>query len=168
VYESDSKKVMADTFQGMSAQFRELAQTLPLRANEAKKTLASTIENDLLQVTPVDTGQAVSNWQVTVDTPAEDTVPPYAPAREGYMKGVRTWTHRADPSQTRVDNASSALDVSRPIIAGAQPGQPIFITNSVDYIQALDDGHSSQAPALFVDRAIILGRDVLSRVTITD
>ena len=162
---------MADTFQGLSAQFRELAQTLSVRANEAKKTLASTIENDLLQVTPVDTGQAVSNWQVTLTAPAEDPIAPYAPAREGYMKqskGVRTWTHRDDPSQIRADNSSAALEVSRPIIAAAQPSQPIFITNALDYIEVLNQGHSTQAPALFVDRAIILGRDVLSRVTITD
>jgi hypothetical protein len=163
---------MADTFKEMSAQFRELAQTFPLRVNAVKKIMASTIENDLLQITPVDTGAAVSNWQVTLDTPAVEPIPAYAPALEGRSKGnrgERVWTHTADPQQTRVDNAAEALEVSRPIIASAQPGQLICLTNALHYIQYLDrDGHSQQAPALFVDRAIILGQDVASRVRITD
>jgi hypothetical protein len=162
---------MANTFGELSKQFRELAATLPIRANQAKQVLASTVDADLLRVTPVDTGQAVSNWQVTLDTPATEPIPAYAPAHEGYMKqtkGVKAWTHKAPPEVTRQANAAPASEAARTTIQAAQPGQPIYITNPLDYIELLDQGHSSQAPALFVDRAIILGRDVLSRVRITD
>lgn len=162
---------MANTLGELSRQMRQLADTLPERANEAKQTLASTINADLLRVTPVDTGQAISNWQVTLDAPATEPRPPYAPAHEGYMKqteGVKSWAHKADPEVTRQANSAPASEAAKATIDSALPGQPIYVTNPVEYIELLDQGHSSQTPALFVDRAIILGQEVLSRVRITD
>lgn len=163
---------MASTFKNLAIDFRELSSTLPERANRAKQVAASTINNDLLQITPVDTGLAVSNWIVTLDTPSTETRSAFIPAKEGYSKqtkGVKNWTHRGDPESTRQANIAPASELARATIESAAPGQPICIANNLDYIQLLDTppGHSSQA-VKFVDRAIILGREIASRVTITD
>lgn len=159
---------MAKTLGELSKQLRQLAVSLPGQANELKKSVASTINFDLLQTTPVDTGLAVSNWQVNLDSPATEPRPAFVPSREGYMKqsdGVKNWTHREDTEQTRQQNIAPALDLAKQVIDTAQVGQPIHITNVLPYIQALDEGHSDQA-ALFVDRAIILGTDLTSRATL--
>ena len=161
---------MTSTLKGLSAQLRQLADELPIRANRIKQETARVVNFDLLQTTPVDTGQAVSNWQVTNGEPATDPRPAFVPSPEGYMKqadGVKTWTHRGDTEATRQANIQPALKIAEEVIAAATPNEPICITNVLPYIQALDEGHSQQA-ALFVDRAIILGRDVASRVRITD
>ena len=161
---------MTGTLGQMSKQLRNLAQTLPERVNTIRKQIARTINFDLLQTTPVDTGNAVSNWQITLDSPAEDIRPAFVPYKEGYMKqtnGERAWTHRANTEVTRQQNIGPAMELANQTIDSATPEQPIHITNNLPYIQALDEGHSTQAE-LFVDRAILLGSDVVSRAKIID
>jgi hypothetical protein len=41
-----------------------------------------------------------------------------------------------------------------------KPGEQIHITNNAPYIRQLNDGSSKQAPAGFVERAILIGRKV--------
>jgi hypothetical protein len=161
---------MASTLGQMAAQFRNLAETLPERANAVRKQIARTINFDLLQTTPVDTGQAVSNWQVTLDEVPEGIRPAFVPSREGYMKqkdGEKSWVHRVDPELTRQQNIAPAMDLANQTIDATLPNQVINITNNLDYIQALDEGHSEQAQ-LFVDRATLLGADIVSRAKIID
>lgn len=156
------------TLEDLANGMKSLAQGLPAKANQLKKDIASTVNFDLLQTTPVDTGQAVSNWIVQNASASEETRPPFAPNREGYMKqssGARAWTHRVDAEVVRQANVAPALALAKETINQAQPGEPIHITNNLDYIQALDEGHSSQAEN-FVERAIILGTDLQKRAKI--
>jgi hypothetical protein len=159
---------MASNLKSFAQQIRYLANNLPQQANEVKKQIARTVDFDLLQSTPVDTGQAVSNWQVTLNTPADNVRPAFAPPPEGYMKqtnGVRVWTHRADPEATRQANLAPAMQLANQTIDAAQPSDVVHITNNLPYIQALDEGHSSQAEN-FVDRAILLASDIVKRANI--
>lgn len=159
---------MARTLGDLAKQMRELAVNIPLRANDLKKNVTRTINFDLLQTTPVDTGLAVSNWQVQLDSAATEPREAFVPTPEGYMKqkdGIRNWTHRGDPEVTRQANIEPALELANQTIESATPEQTIHITNVLPYIQALDEGHSAQAQ-LFVDRAIILGRDLVSRANL--
>jgi adenylosuccinate lyase len=159
---------MANTLGQFAKDMRQLAEELPQRANKVKQTVARTINFDLLETTPVDTGQAVSNWIVTLDEPASETRPAFVEVAEGGMRGpagAKQWTHRADTEATRQANIAEALPLANQTIDSATPEQPIYITNNLDYIQALDEGHSAQAQN-FVERAIILGRDVLNRANI--
>jgi hypothetical protein len=159
---------MANSLSEVSKQLRQLAKNLPLRVNDLKKDVTKTINFDLLQTTPVDTGQAVSNWQVQLDSAAEGIRPPFVDTPKGFMKqtsGVRAWNHRSDPEVTRQANIGPALEVASATIEQAQPGQEIHVTNNLPYIQALDEGHSSQAQN-FVSRAIILGRDLVTRANL--
>lgn len=161
---------MVSTLAEMSKMLRSVAESLSERANTVRKQIVRTVNFDLLQTTPVDTGQAVSNWQVTVDEIPEGTRPPFVLSREGYMqqrKGEKSWVHRVDSEYTRQQNLAPAMQLANATIDAAKPDETIIITNNLPYIQALDEGHSSQAQN-FVERAILLGQDVVTRARIVD
>lgn len=150
---------MAD-LNDLAASMYKLATRIPVFGNQVAKDTASTILKDLTQVTPTDTGAALSNWQLTLDSPAVGIVSPFAPSPKGTTrKGV--WTHRVDPLITAQANAQPTLDAGLIVLQGKAPGQSIFIANNLEYIAELDAGSSQQVPAAFVDRAMILGFAVI-------
>jgi len=81
--------------------------------------------------TPVDTGWARANW-----------VPAIGRAFEG-VAGSRTNV------SSGAQSAGQASLLSYRIAMG-----PIYVSNNVPYILALNDGHSPQAAAHFIERAI--------------
>lgn len=135
-------------------------------ANKVAQEAAKAIIRDLVQVTPVDTGAALSNWEVTLGAPSQGILSTFWPSPKGRMiKGK--WVHTVDPSITFRVNADATATHAWTVIMNKQPGIDLFITNNIPYIQALNNGTSSQAPAGFVDRAIILGNQVASRARLT-
>lgn len=80
--------------------------------------------------TPVDTGHARGNWQTSVGRA---------------ITGERAVFDKAG-GETIMEGAS--------IIATVLPYAAIFLQNNVEYIGSLNDGHSKQAPAGFVEVAI--------------
>ena len=95
------------------------------------RKLALDIAANLIETTPVDTGWARSNWVPSVGSPYDNPVG----TREGLDRG---------PQQSGMAEIGS-YQVSL---------GPVFISNNVPYIQILNDGHSQQAPAGFVQMAI--------------
>lgn len=75
-------------------------------------------------------GRARANWLVGLGAPVSGAV------------------DTVDPSGGGVLSAGSSA------IGGAAPGMAIHITNNLDYIEALNDGHSHQAPSAFVEAAV--------------
>jgi hypothetical protein len=72
--------------------------------------------------TPVDTGRARGNWQVTIKMPAQGTLPLCdKTGDEVVAKGVAA-------------------------ISLLPPGQVVWISNNVEYIEFLEEGSSRQAP----------------------
>jgi len=124
------------------------AEKVRIRAlgNEAKVTVAIAIVKDLVNVTPVDSSKALSNWQVSLRTPVGKAV-------DAYFTGVR--------GSTQELSAATALAKARSILALAKPGQAVFISNVLPYIQRLNEGYSGQAPAGFVERSVMIGRAAL-------
>lgn len=121
-----------------------LANTLPLVvASNVSIAAAKFILADLLAVTPVDTSQAISNWQIGLDRPIINTIPPYFPGKGG---------------QTAQASREAAWRAALSILATKKPGQAVYLGNALPYIRKLNDGSSSQAPAGFVERAILIGR----------
>jgi hypothetical protein len=116
----------------------------------------------LTEVTPADVGDAISNWQVSIEAPARGVIPAFAPSPRGRMIHGK-WTHTVDPQITRSNNAPIAQAKAQAILEGKQPGQSIFITNELPYIKKLDSGSSDQAPAGFFDRALIVGKLALDK-----
>ena len=95
-----------------------------------QRTATLDIWTMLTKATPVDTGRARASWIATVGKPSSK-VP-------------------------EADGDSYALE--RPIgLAKTKMGVPNFIVSNLVYMTRLNEGHSLQAPALFIERAVAKG-----------
>jgi hypothetical protein len=128
-------------------------------ANLRKREAVLAIEMGLTQTTPIDTGAAISNWLVSLDSPREDIIEPYAPSSQG----VHSHATHGDVAGAGY-NAAGAMELAQAIVAESAPGQAIFIANNDPAIEATDGrGTSPQAAPGYVDRAITSGVDTMSR-----
>ena len=94
--------------------------------------------------TPVDTGRARYGWNCAIGMP-DFSVPAEAPADwVGQSSGGGAY-YSVDAERADKKFAVKDLDI----------GVTIFITNAVPYISSLNDGHSRQAPARFVELAFL-------------
>jgi hypothetical protein len=135
-----------------------LRTAIPVYANAKKIEVVRAIHEKLIEVTPVDTGAAMSNWPVSLDAPIAETNPPHVKSPRGAMIADE-WTHAADPSATRAANLPMAQEQREAVLVDAKAGDVIFIANNLPYISALNRGTSTQAPKMFVESAIIVGTD---------
>lgn len=63
----------------------------------------------------------------------------------------------------------STISQGRTVIEGAPGGNvPIYLTNNLPYIIPLNEGHSHQAPAGFVDIAVLNGSAAVSSFRVTE
>lgn len=123
---------------------RKRAKQLPEHVNAVKIEVATAGMYVLVESTPIDTGQAVSNWQVGVGAPVVGT-------REAYVPGKDRTTEAA--------NRHAALQAARGPLQSAKAGQTIHLTNNLDYIDDLDKGKSLQAaPGAMRPAAIVAMR----------
>ena len=97
------------------------------------RRLALAADQTLVSATPVDTGRARSNWMVQLGSASSETRDPM-------------------PEGQLLSEAAATISAYRSTPAG--PGPEIHITNNLPYIQRLNEGHSAQAPAAFVEQAI--------------
>lgn len=111
--------------------------------NEAKKHVANAIVRYLVNITPVDTSQALSNWQAADGTPKQSSISAYFVGFAGSTQGA---------------SAQEAMEVAAQVIALAKPGEPIYLSNVLPYIKRLDEGSSSQHPGGFVHASVIVGK----------
>lgn len=127
---------------------RKLDSELPQQLNSLVIRAAIRIFDDLATVTPVDTSKAVSNWQVSINIPVGTEV-------NAHISGERGSTYS--------ESLQITLERGLPIIQGKQPGEVLYISNLVDYIEDLNNGSSRQAPANFVERAVLIGNDIIQK-----
>ena len=102
------------------------------QVDKTARTVAIDIDRNLILETPVDTGRARAGWFPMVT----NSPPTYVPPEEQY-KGKK--------------------NVPPPPIPGLRKiklGEKIYVSNNVPYIIYLDQGHSKQAPAGYVDRTV--------------
>lgn len=111
--------------------------------NEAKKHVANAIVRYLVNITPVDTSQALSNWQARDGSPVLSSIGPYVPGSAGSTQSV---------------SAQAAMEAAAQVIALAKPGETIYLSNVLPYIKRLDQGSSSQHPGGFVHASTIVGK----------
>lgn len=120
------------------ADIGKFAKLLELRVNIVLQRLALDMMGRIILRTPVDTGRARSSWDLSIGTPSE-WVPP---EREGKGKKIV-----AGQTFTMSDNAGSSVDSKAFATAkDITATQPVFIVSNLDYIEALENGHSKQAP----------------------
>lgn len=101
------------------------------------RRVALAVDTAVVLATPVRTGRARANWQVGLGSAPVGTLA--APSSPGA-------------------GASEALGRGQATIGEYQgQGGTIHISNNLPYIGALNDGSSKQAPAGFVESAIMAG-----------
>jgi len=131
------------------ANLNEFPRRIRARASQVGSNVTKTVRRVAITAdaavvlgTPVDTGRAKSNWIVQLNAPAEEVIDAYSPGEAGSTEG---------------QNVQAALDQGEAVISRYQSGEgvEIHITNNLPYIQRLNDGYSDQAPANFVEEAIL-------------
>lgn len=144
---------MANDLLSLANSLERKAKAIDEAASKTAVDTALAIVGDLAYKTPVDTSQALSNWITTLDSPSTAKILPHFP-------GVQGSTQRASAAET--------INAAKRVLVNKKPGQPIFITNNQPYIKRLNDGYSGQAPAGFVERAVLIGRKMLAKFKIKD
>jgi hypothetical protein len=132
---------------------KKRASTMESGVSKLVRKVALTVQRDLVLATPVDTGRARSNWQVSVGGPSTGELEAYSPGKGGSSAGP---------------NAQAAIAAGEATIAKRQPGQDIFIQNNLPYIGRLNEGWSAQAPAGFVEASIKHAEQVVRQTKVID
>ncbi len=121
------------SLQAFATRIRNLSERVEENIDETVIKTAIAIDQVVVTETPVITGRARGGWQVGIDKPIlEDN-------------------ERLDPSGADTISANEAKIRTR------QPGQDIYISNNVVYIGKLNEGSSSQAPAGYIEAAVLTG-----------
>lgn len=94
----------------------------------------------LVAITPVDTSEHLSNWQIALGSPALSGLPPYSLGSRG---------------STQAASSRATVAAARTALAYKKPGQTVFISNLGPAIVKLDHGWSSQFAGGFVPRAVL-------------
>ncbi len=131
-----------------SRRIQVLGDRIEKNANLVKRKVALAVDQAVVLGTPVDTGNARSNWLVSLSQPRQDQISPYAPGNK-LGRGERA-------------NAQNAINQGASVVGVARTGQDIYIVNNVDYIGDLNQGSSRQAPANFVEMAVLSGSQVVN------
>lgn len=104
----------------------------------------------LARDTAVDTGQARSNWVMTLDAPFEGVIPPYAPlpklGNSALTAGRKDETANLSAVQAQHAAASLAFNVEK--------NSEIYIRNNVDHIALIEGGHSPQTLPGLLERGL--------------
>ncbi len=118
------------------------ARQVETGASDAVKTAALVINQVVILETPVKTGHARANWQVGLVAPITKEID--AEDKEGAATIARNNT----------------------LIRAREKRVDIILSNNVPYINKLNEGSSSQAPAGFIQLAILAAVGTLTKTRI--
>jgi hypothetical protein len=134
-------------------QFAAKMEKMPERIKEAVSDVTSKMVMQMVvelgESTPVDTSQAISNWQANIGSPRSDFVGPHFAGSGGSTYGA---------SLTKTVGIAAGKTAIRRF------GQPVFISNNAPYIRNLNQGSSRQAPAMFVEMAVLRARKMRDKL----
>ena len=142
------------SLEAFGTRIRQYANKAGDIGDAAVKAAASATLRNLAHSTPVDTGQAVSNWQVEIGRSTTNSLPAYAAGEKG---------------STADTNRLAMLQAGLSTIDGYRSGEgaAVHIVNNASHIGALNDGHSLQAPRNFVELAVVEGRRAASSIRVS-
>lgn len=118
---------------------RKAAADVEPAVDDTLRKVALVANQTVIMATPVDTGRARANWQVSVDAPITE--------------------------QVESTDANGALQRNVQVIRDYRSG-PIILQNNVPYIGRLNDGWSAQAPAGFVERALQAAANAVTKAKV--
>lgn len=117
---------------------RARAKRVPLNVGQIKRLVGQDVLQSVVTATPIDTGQARFNWNVSLNAPDHST------DMDGFMQYGRTrdWLNKMATSLT--------------VLARVGVKDTIYISNALPYIRELNRGKSPQASADYVQRAALV------------
>lgn len=134
------------TLLDLASRMQKLKADLPKQVSLCCVQTALKLEWFLLIETPVDTSNALSNWQGSLDEPINVEITPYVPGSMGL---------------TKLQSANEAYQVLVQKLANKKPGQIIYLSNNAPYIKDLNNGTSKQAPAGFVESCVMQAKQFI-------
>jgi hypothetical protein len=144
------------TLRQAASRLEKISTALEADVNQLATDIVSGVAGELARNTPVDTALARSNWITSTGAPHVGVLFPYKPYPSRYSRGPRGGRRTGGNFRERI-NTNSVIEQARVAMIRRRPDETIYITNNVDYIGHLNDGKSQQAPAGFVQRAVIVG-----------
>lgn len=131
------------TLKSLARRLNRLADNLDDVYLARRDKIAMAIMRALVDATPVDTSQALSNWRVSTSGTVGAHIAAHFPGEQGSTQGT---------------SAAKALGDAMAALKAGKTTQALVIFNSVPYIRRLNEGYSGQAPAGFVEKAVLAGR----------
>lgn len=131
------------SFREFDRRMQQIAQAVVRNTEREVRSAALVADQVVVMATPVDTGRARSNWVTSIGAPVFQNADPPGPGGAG----------------------PKAISQGQQVIAQWRVGAgPIFISNSVPYIEPLDRGHSKQAPEGMTAQAVEAASRYLRKV----
>lgn len=135
---SDDIAKMNRSLDKFNAEVKEFFKNkLPKEVIQAQKKLVLEALKRVVMRTPVDTGRARGNWQVTIARPSDSVIDA--------------------EDKTGSDTISKGLSA----LSALPPYQVVWISNNVDYIEFLEEGTSQQSPKGMVRLTVIELREMI-------
>lgn len=116
-----------------TADLEKFSKAIGATLGQVIRRVAIEMSDGFAENTPVDTGRAAGSWGIDFDQPGTFEQP------ESFAGG------RAAAQAAVKEQQAKLADVDR------DPYRQVWIYNNLPYIQPLNEGHSQQAPAGFVE-----------------
>ena len=139
------------------ADLEAFANRLDVGVGVVTQRVALQVFTGVVQKTPVDTGRAKSNWGINVGAPSP---PPSHAMTEEESKSRRKAGNKANAASEE----AKALAYASAELGSVDGSDAVHITNNLPYIQALNDGHSDQAPKGFVEDTVAEVAQVIQEI----
>lgn len=140
-------------FGQFSKLMRQRARNLPREVHKVVQNVAKAYLVSVADATPVDTGAAISNWQIGVNNSPDSVLPPHVPGKF---------------RSTALENLSATIQAGTSIVDSSKPGDVIHIVNNLHYIVDLNNGSSNQAPSGMTAIAELTARRIPARAKVVD
>lgn len=137
---------MANSLSDFAKRMEKRAGKVEVLGNELAKFGSIDALTTLVTITPVDTSEHLSNWQVSLGNPVSSSIPPYVAGSRGSTANV---------------SGQSAINAGWSVIQTKKPAQDLFISNLGPAIGYLDKGSSTQFAGGFVPRAVLVFREAI-------
>lgn len=129
---------------GFSGRIRVRGKRVEENADALVRKVAVAVDTAVVLATPVDTGRARANWQVELGEVSNDSEVTSFPEGKGGDSGAAAAMQAINAGKNQINTYASRF-------------KEIHIYNNLPYIQRLNDGYSAQAPAGFVESAVLAG-----------
>lgn len=149
------------TLAQFSQNIRKRSSQIENAGTRVVKAVSKRALRALVWATPVDKGVARSNWRVGIGAPTTAVIGAYSPGKKLGIGERANGNAAIAAGLVRINSVRGAAG------RGGGLQTAIYITNNTDYIgnlsngRGLNDGFSPQAPAGFIDVALVEANSVI-------